>query len=120
MINVKPQVYNALLTACPTANVSDEFPKEWKSFPKVTYTEEQNEVITWTDNEEKDARLVYRIDVWDKTSTSATAMAIDGAMSSLGFIRTMSMDVPVQELYKHKQMRYECVISVDTEDVFHE
>lgn len=120
MLNVKSQVYDALVTACPSASVSDEHPKEWKTFPKITMVEEQNAVELWTDNEEKDARIVYRIDVWDKTSTSAIAAAVDGAMSALGFQRTLAMDVPVQELYKHKQMRYEAIVSVDTQDVFHQ
>lgn len=120
MLNVKPTVYNALTTACSTASVSDEHPKEWKTFPKVTFTEEQNAVELWTDNEEKDARIVIRVDVWDKTNTSPIAAAVDGAMSALGFQRTLAMDVPVQELYKHKQMRYEAIVSVDTQDVFHQ
>lgn len=121
MINIKSQVYDALVGGLPqAADVSDEFPKEWKTFPKVTYTEEQNEVYEWTDNEEKMARIVYRIDVWDKQNTSATCQAVDTAMAGLGFVRTMSMDSPVKELYKHKQMRYEALLCVDSEYVFHE
>jgi len=120
MINAKPEIYSALVSGCPSADVSDEFPKEWKTFPKVTYTEEQNEVIEWTDDEEKTARIVFRIDVWDKKSTTETVALVDAAMASLGFLRTMCMDVPVQELYKHKQMRYEALLCVDDEHVYHE
>lgn len=120
MINKKPEVYQALVDGIPSADISDEFPKEWKTFPKVTYTEEQNETTTWTDNEEKEARIVYRIDVWDTRNTSPTAGAVDDAMASLGFIRTMAMDSPVKELYKHKQMRYEAIVSTDSDYVFHE
>ena len=44
MINVKPQIYEALCRCCPGADVSDEYPEEWRIFPKVTYTEENNAV----------------------------------------------------------------------------
>lgn len=120
MIIIKPQVYTSLANGCPTADVSDELPKAWKTFPKITYTEEQNEVVTWTDDEEKEARIVYRIDVWDKVSTTAVVQQVDNVMSGLGFLRTMCMDSPVPELYKHKIMRYEALFCVDDEHVYHE
>ena len=120
MINIKPDVFGALVSGCPSADVSDEFPKEWKKSPKITYTEEQNEVYEWTDDEEKTARIVYRIDLWDKTNTSTVAGQVDAVMASLGFLRTMSMDSPVKELYKHKLMRYEALICADDEHVYHE
>ena len=125
MINVKADIYAALVAGCTGtdhtgADVSDEFPKEWKKFPKVTFTEEQNDVYEWTDNEEKSARIGYRIDVWDKTSTSTVAAEVDAVMSALGFYRTMCIDVPVAETYKHKQMRYEAILCVDDDNVYHD
>jgi hypothetical protein len=41
-------------------------------------------------------------------------------MSSLGFLRTQCGDVPVQEDFKHKQMRYEALLATDDDHVFHE
>lgn len=119
MLNIKPTVYAALVAGCPTADVSDLYPQSWEKMPKIMYTEEQNEVITWTDDEEKDARIVYRIDVWDEHNTSSLATQVDSAMSALGFLRTMSMDSPVPQALKHKIMRYEFNIAVDTLDVSH-
>lgn len=119
MINIKPQIYKAVCDGCPTASVSDEYPVEWVHFPKITITEENNAVSLWTDNAEQFARIVYRIDVWDKQSTSSVASQVDAAMSALGMMRTMAMDSPVPEDCKHKQMRYECLIDTRTEDVFH-
>ena len=125
MINVKADIYAALVAGCTGtghsgADVSDEFPKEWKKFPKVTFTEEQNDVYEWTDNEEKSARIGYRIDVWDKISTSAVVAEVNAVMASLGFHRTMCIDVPVAETYKHKQMRYEAILCVDDDNVYHD
>ena len=120
MVNVKSDIYAALSASCIGADVSDEYPKSWKSFPKVVFTEEQNEVATWTDDEEKEARVAYRIDCWDNVSTSTVAAQVDAAMAALGFLRTMCMDVPVQEDFKHKQIRYEALLCTDDEHVFHE
>lgn len=121
MINVKPQIYEALCRCCPGADVSDEYPEEWRIFPKVTYTEENNAVEQWTDDKEQYARLTYRIDCWDMGSTSEIAAQVDAAMASLGLLRTYARDIkPGPEKAKHKQMRYECIIDVVTEDVFHD
>lgn len=120
MINVKPDIYAALSASCIGADVSDEYPKEWKTFPKVTFTEENNSVAVWTDDQEKDTRIVIRIDCWDNVSTSNVVAQIDAAMSSLGFLRTQCGDVPVREDFKHKQMRYEALLATDDDHVFHE
>ena len=39
MVNVKAAIYAALSASCIGAAISDEYPKEWKTFPKVTFTE---------------------------------------------------------------------------------
>ena len=105
MINVKPQIYEALCRGCPGADISDEYP----------------EVEQWTDDKEQYARLTYRIDCWDMGSTSEIAAQVDAAMASLGLLRTYARDIkPGPEKAKHKQMRYECIIDVVTEDVFHD
>lgn len=120
MINIRQQVYEALRDGCPGADVSDEMPKEWSTFPKVTFTEERNDCYTWTDDEEKDAIIGYRIDCWNRESISGVMGQVDSVMAGLGFKRTGGWLVPVRELYKHSQMRYEAIISKDSEYVFHE
>lgn len=116
MINVKDQVYAALLEVTP--NVSDLYPQTWAKFPTIQYTEEDNSVYTRTDADEQYANLRYRIDIWDTESTSLTALAVDEAISALGLIRTSCADVADPTGLRHKVMRYEGIIDVNTEMVY--
>ena len=116
MINVKDQVYAAL---CDVAeNVSDVYPQSWAVLPAIQYTEEDNSVYTRTDADEQYANLRYRIDIWDTKSTSLTALAVDEAVSELGLIRTGCMDAADPSGMRHKVMRYEGIIDVNTETVY--
>ena len=116
MINVKDQVYAAL---CEVAeNVSDVYPQSWASLPAIQYTEEDNSVYTRTDADEQFASLRYRIDIWDSKSTSLTALAVDEAISALGLIRTACQDAADPSGMRHKVMRYEGIIDVNTEMVY--
>lgn len=116
MINVKDQVYAALQEV--TENVSDIYPTNWATFPAIQYTEEDNSVFTKTDEDEQYANLRYRIDIWDNKSTSLTALAVDAAISTLGLVRTACQDVADPSGLRHKVMRYEGVIDVNTERVY--
>ena len=116
MINVKDQVYSALLGV--TDNVSDLYPRDPAEFPAIQYTEEANNVVTKTDNKEQHAQLRYRIDIWSNGSTSNLALQVDEALTPLGLTRTQCEDVPDPSNYRHKQMRYEGVIDVNTEQVY--
>ena len=116
MINVKDQVYAAL--SAVFENVSDIYPITWESFPVVQYTEEANNVLTKTDNREKMAQLRYRVDIWSNGSTSEHALAVDEALSPLGLTRVECQDVPDPTNHRHKQMRYEGIIDVNSEQVY--
>ena len=116
MINVKDQVYQALLGV--TENVTDVYPTTWQEFPSIQYTEEANNVITRTDNTERISYLRYRVDIWDKGSTSLTAIAVDDALAPLGLVRTECADTPDPSGLRHKQMRYECEIDVSNEQTY--
>lgn len=116
MKNVKDEVYTALLTV--TDNVSDTYPKDWANFPTIQYTEENNSVEEWTDNQEQKARVRYRIDIWHNHSTSETALAVDKAVAALGLRRTACGDVPDPSGLKHKQMRYEGIIDMESDIVY--
>jgi len=120
MINVKDQVYQALLTV--TENVSDLYPGDWANLPAVQYTEEANNVVTKTDKEEQLAYLRYRIDIWDRGSTSETAVAVDEAIAPLGLVRVECADTPIADPsgYRHKIMRYEGTIDVENEMMYWE
>ena len=108
MINVKDQVYAALLEKLN--NVSDSYPKDW---------EEDNKVYEFTDKEEK-SFCRYRIDIWDNKSTSRAALAVDEALAGLGLKRTQCMDVDDPSGLKHKIMRYEVIIDNETQMTFFE
>lgn len=116
MINVKDQVYAALCLAAE--NVSDLYPQDWTTLPAVQYTEEANNVFTKTDQQEQMAQLRYRIDIWDRGSTSDLALAIDEHISALGLTRIECADIADGTGMRHKQMRYEGVIDEATETVY--
>lgn len=116
MKNVKSQVYDALLKV--SDNVSDVYPKNWASFPTIQYVEENNSVFERTGNKEDKAKVRYRIDIWHNENTSEAAVAVDREVSALGLVRTGCMDVPDPSGLKHKQMRYEGIICMDSELVY--
>lgn len=121
MKNVKAEIYRALQAGCPGADVSDEWPRDWAKLPKVTYTQEDNSVYEWTDNKEKSATVLFRVDVWGRRSTSSVVSQVDEALSALGMRRTYFADVPSgTDPAKHAQMRYQCIVDEDTDYVFHE
>lgn len=117
MINVKDQVYKALLTV--TDNVTDYYPRDWAEELTIQYMEEDNRVVEYTDMKEQKAYVRYRIDVFHRRSTSAAAVAVDAAISALGLLRTSCQDIDDPSGMKHKQMRYEMVIDVETGQVYH-
>lgn len=116
MINVKDQVYEAIKPL--TENVSDGYPKDWEKLPAIQYTEENNAVYEWVDGQESKATLIYRIDIWHNRSTSEMAGLVDQRVATLGLRRTMCTDTPDPSGLKHKVMRYEGIIDVDTEMVY--
>lgn len=116
MINVKDQIYAAIKDIAE--NVSDGYPKDWGKLPAIQYTEEDNAVAEWVDGKESKAHLLYRIDIWNNDSTSITALEIDKAISVLGLRRSACGDVADPSGMKHKVMRYEGIIDVDTEMVY--
>lgn len=117
MINVKDQVYEAIKGIAE--NVGDTYPTNWGDLPAIQYTEEDNSVYERTSKKgETKSKLRYRVDIWHNKSTSEFALAVDAALSKLGLVRTMCMDVPDPSQLKHKQMRYEGIIDVENENVY--
>jgi len=118
MLNVKDQIYTALVTI--TDNVTDCYPRDWEKDLAIQYMEEDNKVIEYTDMAEQKAYVRYRIDIWHMRSTSAVAVQVDAAIAALGLKRIQCMDVEDPNSRKHKQMRYEMIIEVDTQQVYHQ
>ena len=94
MKNVKDQVYAALDAVFE--NVTDQYPK---------------------DKEEK-SYVRYRVDIWNNRSTSEAAMQVDAALSKLCLVRILCKDTPDPSGMKHKVMRYEGIIDMESEQVF--
>ena len=115
MINVKDEVYKALLKV--TDNVTDSYPKDWAKEPAIQYMEEDNKVVEYTDMKEQKAYVRYRIDIYHSMSTSAAAVAVDAALSALGLLRKLCQDVDDPTGRKHKLLRYDRIIDVETGDV---
>lgn len=116
MKDVKSEVYQALCEV--TENVSDTYPKDWEDLPAIQLTEEDNKVYERTENKEDKAYIRYRIDIWHNRSTSETACKVDEAVSKLGLVRTLCQDVADPSGLKHKLMRYEGVIDMDSDLVY--
>lgn len=120
MINVKDEVFVAL--SQQFNNVSDQYPEDFLKLPAIQYIEEENKVLEHTFSgkkaKEDKSQLRYRIDIWDKKSTSPAAVAVDNALSDLGLVRTQCMDNPSANGFRHKIMRYEGIIDNDTKQVF--
>ncbi len=115
MKNVKDQVYAALQEVFE--NVTDQYPKDFAKLPAIQYTEEDNKVFERTEKEDK-SYVRYRVDIWDNTSTSQAALQVDEALSALGLNRILCQDAPDPSGWKHKTMRYEAIIDMETEDVY--
>lgn len=116
MKDVKGEVYKALCTV--TENVSDTYPKDWGDVPAIQITEEDNKVYERTGNKEDKAYIRYRIDIWHNKSTSETACRVDEAVAALGLVRTLCQDATDPSGLKHKLMRYEGIIDMDSELVY--
>lgn len=116
MINVKDQVFAAIKGI--SANVSDSYPSDWTTFPAIQYVEEDNKVVEFTDGKEQKAYVRFKVDIWHNRSTSAAALSVDVAIAALGLKRTACGDVPDTSSFKHKVMRYEGVIDVNTQTVY--
>lgn len=116
MKNVKDQVAQALLKV--TENVSDSYPSDWANFPTIQYVEEDNKVWERTDNKEDKAYVRYKIDVWNNRSTSEAVLQVDEVISQLGLVRTLCQDIADPSGLKHKVMRYEGIIDMNSEMVY--
>lgn len=116
MINVKDIVYSEL---SKVHELSDSYPKNWTQLPAIQYTEEENYVYEYADDEEQSSYIRYRIDIWSNESTSQMACDIDEKMAILGFKRISCADTPDPSGLKHKLMRYEAIIDCNKKFIYH-
>ena len=60
----------------------------------------------------------YKVDIFDKESTSNIAVEVDKVFNSLGLKRTMAQDMPDPSNLRHKVMRFEGIYDPDTNIVY--
>ena len=116
MINVKPTIETTLKSVVD--NVSECYPEEWSILPIVQYIEEDNYSYIETDDAEQLSYIKYRVDIWDDKTISEIAVNIDKELSKLGLIRIESTDDIKQSTIRHKIMRFEGLIDVNTKKIF--
>lgn len=116
MINIKPLIYKELQKVAD--NVTDTYPDDWENVPVVIFLEEQNKPSDWYDDREKKSHIRYKVDIFDKDSTSDLAVEINEIFASLGLRRTDCQDVPDPSHLRHKLMRFEGIVDPNSELVY--
>lgn len=116
MINIKPIIYKELKKVAE--NVTDTYPDDWENFPVVIFLEEENKPYEIYGDKEQKSNIRYKVDIFNNDSTSALAIKIDEIFSNLGLMRTSSLDVPDPSHLRHKTMRFEGIVDLNSELVF--
>ena len=116
MINIKPIIYKELEKVAK--NVTDTYPDDWENFPVVIFLEEENKPYEIYGDKEQKSNVRYKVDIFNNDSTSALAIKIDEIFSNLGLMRTSSLDVPDTSHLRHKTMRFEGIVDLNSELVF--
>lgn len=117
MINKKEEIYNKLLQVCK--NTSDTYPQDWVNYPSVQFLEEENTPQEVVDKKEMQSYLRYKIDIWSKESTSNLAIAINDVFFNMGMFRTTSVDFAEPNGLKHKVMKFEGILDIQS-DIVHQ
>ena len=118
MINIKPTIFNALCTVLCKDKVSNKYPASWESFPLIQYQEEENKLSIKTDNKEQITYVRYKIDIWNKGTTSVLSSSIDDIFSGFGFKRIQCIDMDDPSELNHKIIRYEAYIAYNNEKYY--
>lgn len=109
MKNIKPQILKKL-KEISDVEVSYFYPQNWSKLPAISYYEMDNSVASRADDEEYSSNIAVQIDIWAKTPSKCSNLAIqvNKKMEELGFIRTLAVDLFEQEtkIY-HKSNRFE-------------
>ena len=113
MINFKPIVYECLCNCdIDREQISVGYPSDWSVFPVIAYAEENNITTIECEGVERIAYIRYRIDIWDKVSTSDLTIQVDNELTKIGLKRVYSADIAEPNGLQHKQLRYEGNVDV--------
>lgn len=122
MVNLKGKILKALEKAVAEdgikADISDSYPDDFSKDTQIQYTEEQNKAHEMSGNTCMTSYVRYRLDIWNKRSTSELAVLVDKAMNGeLGLTRSDCTDDNSNHI-KHKIMRYEGIVDERTEKIY--
>lgn len=109
MINLKPQILKKL-KEISNVEVSYFYPQNWAKLPAISYYEVDNSVANRADDEEYSSNIAIQIDVWAKSASQCSKLAIqvNEKMEMLDFTRTLAVDLFEQDTKTyHKSMRFE-------------
>ena len=119
-------VYNAVITAYPTARIDAGYVEKSATFPAVSVIETNSIPVQRTstdDSSENYTRLYYEVNIYsDKQDTAKTeargiAKVVDAAMQTLKAYRTMMHQLPNQDRTIFRlYMRYELIVREFTKD----
>lgn len=112
MISVKSEIYKCLKKV--NKNVTDGYPKDWEDLPIVVYLEEENRPYEITDDTERSSEIKYIVHIWSIDSNTDLAIKVNEVFAKLGLKRVSSQDVADNERLRHKVMRFEGIIDIET------
>lgn len=112
MISVKNEIYKCLKKV--NKNVTDGYPNDWEDLPIVVYLEEENRPYEITDDIERSSEIKYIVHIWSIDSNTDLAIKVNEVFSKLGLKRVSSQDVADNERLRHKVMRFEGIIDIET------
>jgi hypothetical protein len=119
VLNVKAIVYNLLknsatLTALvPVSRILYMYPKEFTTFPIVTYEETNQRTVEYADDDSQAVNSGIQIHVWTKNgSTSTISQIISGIMIADEWDLELSQDVGDPNFQiEHRVMRFSKVLN---------
>lgn len=112
MKNLKPQILKKL-EEISDVEVFYFYPQKWSNLekkPAISYYEMDNSMSSKADDEEYSSNIAIQIDIWAKSSSKCSKLAIEvnSKMEELEFERTLAVDLfEVETKIYHKTMRFE-------------
>lgn len=108
MYDVKPEV-SAQLNSIPGVTVADVRPADWNTLPYIFFYEiENSNPLPISGSPLSDVTI--QMEIWSEESTSTLAAQVDHLITSMGFRRQFSADVPDSTEIRHKIMRFQGIV----------
>ncbi|ABA42701.1 MULTISPECIES: tail completion protein gp17 [Bacillus cereus group] len=99
MINLRPDILQALendqelVSLLGGKRIYYRKAKKAEEFPRITYFELDNRPDGFADNQEIESEILFQVDVWAKSSTTAIHQKVNEIMKRIGFSRYAVADL---------------------------